>query len=221
MATKKFMFMVAGPVRHKVRADHGSRFVQRVIVRERHEMPPIDICQSGQRPHIASVYRWLAESNARNQGIVQDVVRCAQNQANCLLLTERREHAETLAKLLEAESVSSVVLRGGMRVRERRATDAQLHEAQVVVATGKFIGEGFDLPRLDTLFLALPIAWKGTLSQYAGRIHRDVDGKQEVTVYDYLDTGLPMLERMFRKREKGYKAMGYQLESSEHQSRLL
>jgi superfamily II DNA or RNA helicase len=218
---QKIMFMVAGPVRHKVQADHGSRFVQRVIVRERHEMPPIDICQSGQRPHIASVYRWLAESNARNQGIVQDVVRCAQNQANCLLLTERREHAETLAKLLEAESVSSVVLRGGMRVRERRATDAQLHEAQVVVATGKFIGEGFDLPRLDTLFLALPIAWKGTLSQYAGRIHRDVDGKQEVTVYDYLDTGLPMLERMFRKREKGYKAMGYQLESSEHQSRLL
>lgn len=218
---QKIMFMVAGPVRHKVRVDHGSRFVQRVIVRERHEMPPIDICQSGQRPHIASVYRWLAESNARNQGIVQDVVRCAQNQANCLLLTERREHAETLAKLLEAESVSSVVLRGGMRVRERRATDAQLHEAQVIVATGKYIGEGFDLPRLDTLFLALPIAWKGTLSQYAGRIHRDVDGKQEVTVYDYLDTGLPMLERMFRKREKGYKAMGYQLESSEHQSRLL
>ncbi|MCL1479106.1 MAG: hypothetical protein MH219_17065 [Marinobacter sp.] len=184
-------------------------------------MPPIDTCQSGQRPHIASVYRWLAESNARNQDIVQDVVRCAQNQANCLLLTERREHAETLAKLLEAESVSSVVLRGGMRVRERRAADAQLHEAQVIVATGKYIGEGFDLPRLDTLFLALPIAWKGTLSQYAGRIHRDVDGKQEVTVYDYLDTGLPMLERMFRKREKGYKAMGYQLESSEHQSRLL
>ena len=218
---QKFMFMVAGPVRHKARADHGSRFVQRVIVRERHEMPPIDTCQSGQRPHIASVYRWLAESNARNQDIVQDVVRCAQNQANCLLLTERREHAETLAKLLEAESVSSVVLRGGMRVRERRAADAQLHEAQVIVATGKYIGEGFDLPRLDTLFLALPIAWKGTLSQYAGRIHRDVDGKQEVTVYDYLDTGLPMLERMFRKREKGYKAMGYQLESSEHQSRLL
>ncbi|CDG51753.1 hypothetical protein HALA3H3_290002 [Halomonas sp. A3H3] len=90
-----------------------------------------------------------------------------------------------------------------------------LHKAQVIVATGKYIGEGFDLPRLDTLFLALPIAWKGTLSQYAGRIHRAVEGKQETTVYDYLDTGLPMLEPMFRKRKKGYRAMRYQLASSE------
>ncbi|WP_410174507.1 TOTE conflict system archaeo-eukaryotic primase domain-containing protein [Marinobacter nauticus] len=208
---QKIMFMVAGPVRHKVRPEHGSKFVQRVIVRERHETPPTDIFQNnGERPHIASVYRWLAQSTARNQDIVQDVLRCVQNGANCLLLTERREHAETLATLLEAESISSVVLRGGMRVKERRAAESQLHEAQVIVATGKYIGEGFDLPRLDTLFLALPIAWKGTLSQYAGRIHRDADGKQEVTVYDYLDNSLPMLERMFRKREKGYKAMGYQ-----------
>ncbi|PPK51158.1 hypothetical protein BY454_11633 [Marinobacter persicus] len=219
---QKIMFMVAGPVRHKVRADHGSKFVQRVIVRERHETPPTDIFQNnGERPHIASVYRWLAQSNARNQDIVQDVVHCVQNGANCLLLTERREHAETLATLLEAESISLVVLRGGMRVKERRGVESQLHEAQVIVATGKYIGEGFDLPRLDTLFLALPIAWKGTLSQYAGRIHRDVDGKQEVTVYDYLDNSLPMLERMFRKREKGYKAMGYQFAQSEPQTRLL
>lgn len=218
---QRIMFMVAGPIRHKVKAEHGSRFVQRVIVRERHETPPTDICQNnGERPHIASVYRWLAQSNARNQDIVQDVVRCVQNQANCLLLTERREHAETLATLLDAESIASVVLRGGMRVRERRAAESRLHEAQVIVATGRYIGEGFDLPRLDTLFLALPIAWKGTLAQYAGRIHRDADGKQEVTVYDYLDTGLPMLERMFRKREKGYKAMGYQFASS-GQERLL
>jgi len=217
---QKIMFMVSGPVRHKVRPEHGSRFAQRVIVRERHETPPTNLSQGGERPHIASVYRWLAESNARNQDIVQDVVRCAQNQANCLLLTERREHAETLAAMLEAESISSVVLRGGMRVRERRAAEAQLHEAQVIVATGKYIGEGFDLPRLDTLFLALPIAWKGTLSQYAGRIHREADGKQKVTVYDYLDTGLPMLERMFRKREKGYKAMGYQFVSSEQEELL-
>ncbi|EAZ99864.1 TOTE conflict system archaeo-eukaryotic primase domain-containing protein [Marinobacter sp. ELB17] len=217
---QKIMFMVAGPVRHKVRADHSSRFVQRLIVRERHESPPTDIYQSGGRPHIASVYRWLSQSPARNQDIVQDIANCVRNQSNCLLLTERREHAETLAIMLDAESIPSVVLRGGMRVRERRDAEARLHEAQVIVATGKYIGEGFDLPRLDTLFLALPIAWKGTLAQYAGRIHREADGKQEVTVYDYLDAGLPMLERMFRKREKGYKAMGYKFVSS-GQPRLL
>lgn len=217
---QKIMFMVAGPVRHKVRTEHSSKFIQRVIVRERHEIPPQDFSTPGERPHVALVYHWLAQNTMRNQEIVQDVVSCVRNQANCLLLTERREHAEVLATMLDAESISSVVLRGGMRVRERRAAEVQLPKAQVVVATGKYIGEGFDLPRLDTLFLALPIAWKGTLSQYAGRIHREVDGKQEVTVYDYLDTGLPMLERMFRKREKGYKAMGYQLVSSE-QTRLL
>tara|TARA_R110001599_G_scaffold261639_2_gene462057 strand:+ start:2939 stop:5122 length:2184 start_codon:yes stop_codon:yes gene_type:complete len=217
---QKIMLMVAGTIRHKVRVEHGSQFAQRVIVRERHEMPPPELYQSGERPHIASVYRWLAESTARNQTIIQDVANCVHNQANCLVLTERREHAETLATLLDAESISSVVLRGGMRVKERREAEALLHKAQVIVATGKYIGEGFDLPRLDTLFLALPIAWKGTLSQYAGRIHRNAEGKEEVTVYDYLDTGLPMLERMFRKREKGYKAMGYQFTAS-GQTKLL
>jgi len=75
--------------------------------------------------------------------------------------------------------------------------------------SGHSVGEGFDLPRLDTLFLAMPIAWKGSLAQYAGRIHRESDGKTQVTIHDYVDCGLPMLQRMFNKREKSYKAMGY------------
>lgn len=98
-----------------------------------------------------------------------------------------------------------------MRAKERKAATEQLPTAQVVVATGKYVGEGFDLPRLDTLFLAMPIAWKGSLAQYAGRIHREVEGKKQVTIYDYVDVSLPMLQRMFSKREKGYKAMGYQI----------
>ncbi len=98
-----------------------------------------------------------------------------------------------------------------MRAKERKTANEQLADAQVIVATGKYIGEGFDLPRLDTLFLAMPIAWKGSLAQYAGRIHREYDGKDVVTIFDYVDTSLPMLKRMFNKREKGYKAMGYQL----------
>ncbi len=81
----------------------------------------------------------------------------------------------------------------------------------MIVATGKYVGEGFDLPRLDTLFLTMPIAWKGSLAQYAGRIHREAEGKDVVTIFDYVDASLPMLKRMFHKREKGYKAMGYQL----------
>jgi len=96
-----------------------------------------------------------------------------------------------------------------MKAAERKCVDERLHSAQVVVATGKYVGEGFDLPRLDTLFLAMPIAWKGSLAQYAGRIHRESEGKTQVTIHDYVDCGLPMLQRMFNKREKSYKSMGY------------
>ncbi|MEN8251019.1 MAG: hypothetical protein ABFS32_18950 [Bacteroidota bacterium] len=84
-----------------------------------------------------------------------------------------------------------------------------LNDIQVVIATGKYIGEGFDLAKLDTLILALPISWKGSLAQYVGRIHRQFNGKGRVTVYDYVDQTLPMLRRMFQKRIKGYEAMGY------------
>mgnify|MGYP001822430934 FL=1 len=86
---------------------------------------------------------------------------------------------------------------------------AALDNTQVLIATGKYIGEGFDLPRLDTLFLGLPISWKGSLAQYAGRIHRQSAGKDRVFIYDYVDASLPTLERMFERRAKAYEALGY------------
>ncbi len=98
-----------------------------------------------------------------------------------------------------------------MRATERKTVYEHLEDAQVIVATGKYIGEGFDLPRLDALFLVMPIAWKGSLTQYAGRIHRESDGKDKVTIFDYVDESIPMLQRMFNKRKKGYIAMGYEL----------
>ncbi len=79
----------------------------------------------------------------------------------------------------------------------------------LILATGKYIGEGFDDPRLDTLFLAMPISWKGTLQQYAGRLHRLYDSKKEVRIYDYVDDQVEMLKRMYAKRKSGYRAMGY------------
>lgn len=116
--------------------------------------------------------------------------------------------------MLQERDIDSIVLKGAMRASERKAVEDKLPNAQVVVATGKYVGEGFDLPRLDTLFLAMPIAWKGSLTQYAGRIHRESDGKERVTIYDYVDCSLPMLQRMFNKREKSYKAMGYQISAN-------
>ena len=149
------------------------------------------------------------ENENRTQRIVSDVINNVREAKHPIILTERREHAETINNLIKDSGVNSIILKGAMKAAERRRVDEHLHSAQAVVATGKYVGEGFDLPRLDTLFLAMPIAWKGSLAQYAGRIHRESDGKTQVTIHDYVDCGLPMLQRMFNKREKSYKTMGY------------
>lgn len=94
----------------------------------------------------------------------------------------------------------------------QRLGDIDDNEERVIVASGRYIGDGFDDARLDTLFLALPISWQGTLQQYAGRLHRDYDDKKEVTIYDYIDSNNPMLMRMYQKRLKGYKAIGYSIQ---------
>ena len=120
-------------------------------------------------------------------------------------------HAGLLNQALSDKGYETVVLRGAMRAKERAQARENAKTAQVLIATGKYIGEGFDLPRLDTLFLALPISWKGTLAQYAGRIHRVAESKKKVAIYDYVDSTLPMLQRMFQRRCKGYEAMGYHL----------
>jgi len=108
-----------------------------------------------------------------------------------------------------------VVLRGGMGTKQRRKTAERIaaipsNEERLVLATGRYIGEGFDDARLDTLFLTLPVSWRGTLVQYAGRLHRLHEGKREVRIFDYVDRAVPMLARMFEKRLRGYRAIGYE-----------
>jgi len=128
-----------------------------------------------------------------------------------LVLTERRAQLDALVKLLEPSVARLVVLHGGMGVRARRHADEVLAggEQRVVLATGPYIGEGFDDPRLDTLVLAMPIAWKGTMTQYAGRLHRHHDAKHEIRILDYVDHEIPVLRRMFAKRRRAYTTLGY------------
>jgi superfamily II DNA or RNA helicase len=209
------IFMLAGPIRHTVKNDNRHEFEQRVIVRRLGKPPPFDFSGVGSRPHIADVYRWLMHDEDRNHQIVEDVVAEIQKGRHPLLLTERREHATMLADLLRRRGITCEVLRGAMRAKEREAVMAALDDTQVLIATGKYIGEGFDLPRLDTLFLGLPISWKGSLAQYAGRIHRQSAGKERVVIYDYVDTGLQTLERMFGRRAKAYEALGYSIVDGE------
>ena len=210
--------MAAGPIRHKVKSTTEDKFEQQVVVHQLYDNPPRQLIHSEERPKISDAYRWIVENDERTQRIINDVLACIKQSKHPIVLTERREHAEMIHAMLREREIDSVVLKGAMRVSERKAVEEKLPTAQVVVATGKYVGEGFDLPRLDTLFLAMPIAWKGSLAQYAGRIHRESDGKERVTISDYVDCSLPMLQRMFNKREKSYKAMGYQITFNEQPS---
>ena len=215
---QKIIFMAAGPIRHKVKSTSGGMFEQHVIVHQLHDTLPRQLVRAEERPKISDAYRWIMENTQRTGRIIEGILSCLKESKHPIVLTERREHAEAINSILLEKGVDSVVLKGGMRAVERKKVDERLPTAQVVVATGKYVGEGFDLPRLDTLFLAMPIAWKGSLAQYAGRIHRESDGKERVTIHDYVDCSLPMLQRMFNKREKSYKAMGYKVELSDSAS---
>jgi superfamily II DNA or RNA helicase len=133
-----------------------------------------------------------------------------------VVITERTDHLEALAARLERFAKHVIVLRGGQSQKQRNDIAARLAaipatEERVIVATGRYLGEGFDDARLDTLFLTMPIAWKGTLAQYAGRLHRLHDAKREVVIYDYVDEDVPVLARMAAKRRSGYRTIGYRL----------
>lgn len=201
-----------GPVRHAVDARRQvarHRFRYRLIVRET-GFRATDSETSG----IQQIYSRLIVDANRNALIVNDVIAALEEGRSPILLTERREHLEHLAERLRGFARHVVVMRGGMTAKQRRATAEALasipdDEERLLLATGRFIGEGFDDARLDTLFLALPVSWKGTLVQYAGRLHRNHRGKTEVRIHDYVGREVPVLARMFEKRLKGYRSMGY------------
>lgn len=166
----------------------------------------------------------LAADQARNDFICMDVIRALEEGRSPIVLTERRDHLERLAERLRDFVPHLIVLHGTMKTSARREALVNLARApdgkpRLLLATGRFIGEGFDDARLDTLFLALPVSWKGTLIQYSGRLHRLYRGKTEVRIFDYVDSKVPILRRMFEKRLRCYRAMGYVREGGEHATR--
>ena len=186
------------------------------MVRETDFDPPTQISDTT----IQELYGLLVSDEKRNEQIIDDVLMAMEEGRSPILLTERKEHLEKLHDRLQGFVRHIVVLRGGRSAKERRITEEQLasiptDEGRLILATGKYIGEGFDDARLDTLFLALPVSWKGTLVQYAGRLHRLHPDKREVRIVDYVDTKVPMLRKMFEKRRIGYRSMGYQEEPTE------
>lgn len=171
----------------------------------------------GQAPTIQELYGVIAVDAERNSQIVRDVVEALANGRSPLVLSGRTDHVEWLGARLREHAEQVFVLKGGMGTKQRAQVAQEFAAAEnsprIIVATGSYIGEGFDDSRLDTLFLAMPISWRGTLQQYVGRLHRLHDSKKVVEVYDYVDSSIPMLARMFAKRLRGYKALGYSIHS--------
>lgn len=156
----------------------------------------------------------LSEDKVRNEFIIEDVKAAIQNGRTPLVLTTRTIHVKVLVQMLIPFADHVIQLVGANSAKEKRLALQELQsiptsESLVIVATGKYVGEGFDYPRLDTLFLTMPIAWKGNVEQYAGRLHREYEGKTVVCIYDYVDIHVPLCDSMYRKRLKGYSRAGY------------
>lgn len=212
------IFMQCGPVRHRVdaRVQAAERGI-RHRVRDRatkFELPPS--LASAERPSMPAIYAALVQDSERNDLIFDDVLKSLEAKRSPVVLTERKDHLDCLQQRFAPFVRNLVVLRGGMSAGERKMADAALRasddQERLILATGRYLGEGFDDSRLDTLFLTMPIAWKGTLAQYVGRLHRQHDGKKDVLVVDYVDNTVPVLARMAAKRRAGYRALGYMIE---------
>ncbi len=205
------VYMQLGPIRHVMGLAAGGHpaFVRRLVVRE----TPFEGDGAGQG--IQELYAALAACQARNDQLFDDVLVALEEGRSPILLTERRDHLDCLARRLRPFARNLVVLHGGRGAKQRREALAALtaipgDEERLVLATGRYAGEGLDDARLDTLFLAMPFAWRGTLVQYAGRLQRAYATKREIRVYDYVDRSAPVLVRMFQKRLRGYRALGYE-----------
>lgn len=213
------IFMHCGPIRYKVDAKKEAlrRDFEHYII-PRFTSTRMPTFKKHNEWNITEVYKHICESNYRNKLIVTDIEESVNSGRNPLVLTERTSHIKQLVELMADMNFEVIILSGNLKIKERKESLRKIKSLKdgdkfVIVATGRLIGEGFDEARLDTLFMAMPIAWKGTIAQYAGRLHRNYEGKEEVLIYDYVDVYVPVLERMYNKRLTAYRSIGYSIKS--------
>ena len=205
--------MQCGPIRHIISrpsAREGAALGRRVIRRDTAFDPSVLPTQAS----IQEIYGALANDDDRLGLVIADIRELVREDRVLVVLTERREHLDRIAEAIGDEIPNLVVLHGGIKPKARRAAMTRLaelpdHEPRLILATGRYLGEGYDDPRLDTLLLTMPIAWRGTVVQYAGRLHRTHAAKRDIRVCDYVDTEVPVLRRMYAKRVRAYKEKGY------------
>jgi superfamily II DNA or RNA helicase len=210
------IFMQCGPIRYTAARPAGAPHDLAVV--------PLRLDKAVEVPEqegIQGVFRHLTTDPARTAAIATEVEAAYRKGRKVLVLTERTEHLDTILAALDGKVERTFVLHGRMSRKQRTRLIADLDAlppdaARVLLATGKLVGEGFDHPALDTLVLAMPVSWKGTLQQYAGRLHREHATKSDVRIIDFVDAGHPALLRMWEKRQRGYRAMGYRLAQESH-----
>ncbi|WP_310793951.1 helicase-related protein [Paraburkholderia sp. BL23I1N1] len=213
------IFMQCGPIRYTAAKPAGAPHDLEVVSRS---MPaPIDLpADAG----IQDVFRHLANDQTRTEAIAAEISAAVERGRKVLVLTERTDHIDAILRALEGVVPAPFVLHGRLSKKQRAALitdlDALPSDAlRILLATRKLVGEGFDHPPLDTLVLAMPVSWKGTLQQYAGRLHREHANKTDVRIIDFVDEGHPALRKMWDKRQRGYWAMGL-CQLDEHRLRL-
>lgn len=211
MSMSEVILMQLGPVRYKDLSKVSSELEHKVLVQE----TGISNHDLSEGHTTNELYDYLYINQIRNMQIVMDVRNCLDEKRYPIILTERKEHIDLLEKEL-APYARVYKLHGGLKKKEREGIMEELQNLsenvqRVIIATSKYVGEGFDYPILDTLFLTLPISWSGRVKQYAGRLHRDYHEKKDVRIYDYLDAEIDTAMKMYGKRCKGYRSMGYEI----------
>ena len=207
------IFMQCGPIRYKAAKPAGMPHDLEVLPRSR--LTRINLPTDA---GIQDIFGHLVNDQARTEAIAAEVRDAVGQGRKVLVLTERTEHLDAINAALHGLLSALFVLHGRMSTKQRRALVADLDALppdapRVLLSTGKLVGEGFDHPPLDTLVLTMPVSWKGTLQQYAGRLHREHATKTDVRIIDFVDAGHPALMRMWEKRQRGYRAMGYRIAS--------
>ena len=213
----KIIYMQCGDIRVRVsnkELKQNKEMEHTVIVKKtNYKFIPIE---GKEKIKIAEILSDMCNNAFRNSLIIEDINKCILDGRIPIVLTERIEHLKILKEQLEKLNVPVVIYKGNMGKKKTKEIQDIIKEAdqnnkpRIILATSSSIGEGFDDSRLDTLFLTMPVSWKGRIIQYVGRLHREHENKQTVIVYDYLDN-MTMLEKMYNKRLKGYKIAGYEI----------
>ena len=212
---EKINYMLLGPIRYSYTAREKAKdqgIAHLVYPRFTRVVPARGVITEKMHPNEA--YEIIRDNDLRDEQILDDIKKCVAAGRTPVVLSKYKDHSEKLYKRMRTYADHVFLMTGNNSKREHKQILEQMHrvkptETMILVATGKLVGEGFDYPRLDTLFMATPVSFRSVVEQYAGRLNRDYEGKENVIVYDYVDSHIPMFDNMYAKRLKAYKQIGY------------